>query len=100
MSAYIIASYDIADPEAYEAYVPGVVPLVAKHGGEVVVADYDAQALEGRKKTVDVILRFPSQEAALGWYNDPDYEPVRKIRLDSCENNNMVLAAEFVPPGG
>jgi uncharacterized protein (DUF1330 family) len=40
MSAYIIASYDIADSETYSAYLPGVVPLLAKHGAEVLVADY------------------------------------------------------------
>lgn len=33
MPAYVICSYDIADPKGYEAYVPGVMPLLQKHGG-------------------------------------------------------------------
>lgn len=99
MSAYIIVSYDIVDPEGYEGYVPGVVPLLEKHGAEIVVAEFDAKPLEGDKRGVYVVLRFESEEAALGWYHDPAYEPVRKIRLTSCDNNNMVLARQFVPPG-
>lgn len=98
MTAYIIASYDIVDPEGYEGYVPGVVPLLQKHGAEILVAEYDAQPLEGEKRSVYVVLRFESEAAALGWYNDPAYEPVRKIRLGSSNNNNVVLANQFVPP--
>ena len=75
----------------------GVIPLLQKHGGEVVVADMDAQALEGEKKSVYVVLRFASKEAALGWYNDPEYAPVRQVRFDSCANSNIALAGEFVP---
>lgn len=97
MSAYILAVYDIVDSDRYSGYVPGVVPLLQKHGADVLVAEYDARALEGEKRSVYVVLRFESEEAALGWYNDPAYEPVRKIRLDSCANGNVVFARPFVP---
>lgn len=100
MSAYVIASYDIADEQGYEGYVPGVGPLLAKHGAEILVADYEAQALEGPKRTAYVVLRFASEEAALAWYNDPDYDGLKKKRIDSSANGNLVLAHEFVPPSG
>jgi len=99
MPAYVIVSYDIVDPAAYEAYVPGVLPLLAKHGAEVLVAEYDATALEGDRRGVHVVLRFPSVEAARAWYDDPAYEPVKKIRLGSCAHGSVVLANAFVPPG-
>ena len=99
MSAYIIASYDIEDPKGYEDYLPGVRPLLAKHGAEVLVADYDARALEGDRRSVYVVLRFPSEEAALAWYHDPDYGPVKKIRFASCNNENLVLAKPSTPRG-
>lgn len=98
MSAYVIVSYDIRDAKAFEGYVPGVLPLLQRHGAEILVADFDATAMEGAKHGVYVVLRFDSEEAALAWYNDPAYEPVRKIRLTSCDNNHMVLARAFVPP--
>lgn len=99
MAAYVIATYDIHDPEAYEGYVPGVMPLLEKHGAEVLVADFEARALEGETRSVHVVLRFPSEEAALAWHGDPAYEPVKKIRLDSCGNNSVALARPFTPPG-
>jgi len=45
-----------------------------------------------------VVLRFPSEEAALTWYQDPAYQGVKKIRLGSCDNTSMVLAKAHVPP--
>lgn len=98
MAAYVIASYDIVDPKGYEGYVPGVVPLLRKHGAEILAAEFDAQLLEGEKRSVYVVLRFESEAAALGWYHDPAYTSVRKLRLGSCANNNFVLAKQYVPP--
>jgi uncharacterized protein (DUF1330 family) len=98
MSVYVIISYDIRDPEAFEGYVPGVLPLLEKHGAEILVADFDVKPVEGEKHGVYVVLRFESEDAALAWYNDPAYEPVREIRLTSCDNNHAVLAKGFVPP--
>ena len=98
MSAYVLVSYDIRDPEGFEGYVPGVLPLLEKHGAEILVADFDVMPVEGEKHGVYVVLRFDSEKAAMAWYNDPAYEPVRKIRLTACDNNHMVLAKGFVPP--
>ncbi len=98
MSVYFIASYDIEDPEVYEGYVPGVRPLLQKHGAEVLVADYEAKTIEGQGRGVNVVLRFESEAAAMNWYNDPDYGPVKKIRLDSTTNGTAILAKQFVPP--
>lgn len=100
MAVYIIASYDIVDEDRYQGYVPGVVPLLAKHGAEILVADYEAKALEGEKRSVYVVLRFETEDAALDWYNDPAYAPVKKIRLDSSGNGSAVLVKEFVPLSG
>lgn len=99
MSAYIIASYDIVDPEGYEAYVPAVGPLLEKYGAEILVADFDAQCFEGEKRTANVVLRFESEQIAKDWYNDLDYAAVKQIRLDASSNGTLVLAKHFVPPG-
>jgi uncharacterized protein (DUF1330 family) len=98
MSVYVIASYDIRDPKDYEGYVPAVVPLLQKHGAEILVADFAAQGVEGPARGVNVVLRFKSEEAARNWYNDPAYAPVKQIRLDSTANTTIVMAKEFAPP--
>lgn len=100
MAAYVIVSYDIDNPTDFAPYIPAVLPLLEKHGAEVLVADRDAHVLEGEKRSAYVVLRFASHEAALGFYNDPAYEPVKGIRLGSCSNTNLVVAGEFAPPEG
>jgi len=98
MSVYLIATYDIVDPKGYEPYVPAVVPLLQKHGAEILVADYQAEPLEGRAAGVNVVLKFKSEEAARAWYNDPAYGPVKQIRLSSTKGGSLTMAKEFVPP--
>ena len=73
-------------------------PLLQKHGAEVLVADRDAVGLEGQKRGVYVARRFESEAAALDWYKDPAYAPVRKIRLDASANGTLVLAHPLAPP--
>jgi len=98
-SAYVLGSYDIVDPDGYDGYVPGVLERLAAHGAEVVVADFNAQALEGETRGVYCVLKFESKEAALRWYNDPAYQPIKQLRVGSSENGSMILTAGFVPPG-
>ena len=98
MSAYIIATYSVSDPDGYEAYVPGVIPLLSKYECEILVADYESKTLEGNPPHVTVVLKFKDAETAQAWYDDPDYEPVKKIRLDNTSEGSMVLCQEFVMP--
>jgi uncharacterized protein (DUF1330 family) len=98
MSVYVTATYDIADLDGYQGYVPGVLPLLQKHGAQVLAADFGATALEGQARGVNVLLRFPSEEAARAWYNDAEYQPVKQIRLRSTASGSIVLMREFVPP--
>lgn len=98
MSVYVIVSYDITDPKAFEGYPPGVMPLLQKHKAEVLVGDFEAKPLEGRTAGVHVVLKFSSEEAARNWYNDPDYAPLKQIRLNSTKNGSAVIAKEFQAP--
>jgi uncharacterized protein (DUF1330 family) len=97
MAVYVIVGYDITDPEGFEGYVPGVVPLLQKHRAEILVADYESEPLEGEPRKVNVVLKFPSAEAARNWYNDPAYGPVKQVRLDTTQGGYIVLAKEFEP---
>ena len=98
MSAYVIVNYEISDPVQYQKYVMASVPLLQKHAVEVLVAEPHATVLEGEGQCVNVVLKFKSQEAAMAWYTDPDYQAAKKIRHSSCANSYMVIAKEFVPP--
>ncbi|KPJ90254.1 MAG: hypothetical protein AMJ53_14275 [Gammaproteobacteria bacterium SG8_11] len=97
MSVFFIASYDIEDPQLHENYVLAADPLLKKHGGELLVADDGAKAIEGQGGQVNVVVKFITEAAALNFYNDPDYEAVKQMRLDSTKNGIVVLTKQFNP---
>ncbi|HEV8284984.1 MAG TPA: DUF1330 domain-containing protein [Chitinophagaceae bacterium] len=98
MAVYYIGSYDIDDMDEFKKYPPLVIHLLPKYGGEVLASDIKAVALEGKAKTMNAIIKFPSMEAALNCYNDPEYqEKIKKIRINSTKNCTMVLVKEYKP---
>ena len=99
MAVFYIGSYDIVDPVEFQKYPPVVMSLLPKYGGVVLASDTSAFVVEGTTRTMNAIIRFPSREAALGLYNDPDYQEAKRIRQASTRNVSMVLVDEFQAPG-
>jgi uncharacterized protein (DUF1330 family) len=97
MSIFYIGSYDVTDPNEFQKYPPRVMALLPKYGGEVLASDLSATPVEGTARTMNAIIKFPSKEAALGLYNDPDYQEAKRIRQKSTRNVSMVLVDEFKP---
>ena len=95
MSIFYIGSYDVIDPNEFQKYPPLVMALLPKYGGEVLASDLAATPVEGTARTMNAIIKFPSKEAALGLYNDPDYQEAKRIRQASTRNVSMVLVDEF-----
>ncbi|MFQ5698372.1 MAG: DUF1330 domain-containing protein [Myxococcota bacterium] len=79
---YLIANLLVEDAKRYREYEKGFFPLLKRHGGEFVTFDDATRTLEGaspREGRV-VIFRFPSEEAAQGWYDDPEYQALSEHR--------------------
>ncbi len=95
--AYVVATYNITNPEAFEAYTPAVMPTLAGRDAEVLVADRHTEGKEGDPLSVTIVIRFPSKEAANDWYHSPEYQAVIHLRTDNSEGN-LVIADGFVPP--
>jgi len=37
------------------------------------------------------VIKFPSYEKALEWYNSEEYKPVKQIRLENSKSNQIIL---------
>jgi uncharacterized protein (DUF1330 family) len=92
---YYMGTYDIVDPELFKQYPVRVRALLPKYGGQLLASDTSPHVLEGEPRRMNAIIRFPSKEAALGLYNDPEYQEAKRIRLSSTRNATLVLAQEF-----
>ena len=97
VATYLIVNFDSADAAAFAAYVPAVLPLLARHGGTVLVADYAATALEGTAHDVNVVIEFAREQDALAFYHDADYAPAKALRHNSTRNSTLLLAQGMNP---
>jgi uncharacterized protein (DUF1330 family) len=98
---YFLVQIDVKDLPTYRAeYARHVVPLIAKHGGELLVASADALELEGaRQGNWRVVIRFPTREQAIAWYESAEYAPLKKLRIESLTNGgNLALVPGREPP--
>ena len=92
MAAYLIANVRVHAPEQYREYVARVPALIAKHGGEYRVRGGDVVVLEGQwPPSRLIVMEFPNREAALNFYNDPEYTALKAIRL-AVADSEVVLA--------
>ncbi|MGT2427433.1 DUF1330 domain-containing protein [Amnibacterium kyonggiense] len=87
MSAYLVVEFTIKDQEVYrDAYSATAGKTAKKYGAEPVAAG-TWELLDGEPAlTSGAVMRFPSREAALSWYNSPEYQElveVRGIGMDS-----------------
>ena len=100
MAAYLVLMQQVDEIDRYRSeYLPAVRPVLRKHGGEIVVAGFDAEPAEGEPPNSTVVIRFADAAAAWGFLNDPDYRPVKEIRFSITSRGQAVVAPEFTPPG-
>jgi len=91
MKAYALLDMDIHDPEAYSRYPPQVWPLIEKHGGMVTHRIADFEVVEGDWcPNRMLIVEFPDKAAAKAFIDDPEYQPLKELRLRTA-SSLMVL---------
>jgi uncharacterized protein (DUF1330 family) len=90
--AYVISQMRITDEAVLEEYRAGVQPVLDKFGGEFIVRGGRYETLEGIEAMPrQVVMRFPSYQRALDWYNSPDYQRLKEIRQRGCEGDLYVV---------
>ena len=91
-SGYVIAQLKVTNREKYKEYVSQVSAVVKKFGGEYLVRNGEYQVVEGEDNFPRiVIIKFPTYEKALEWYNSDEYKPIKEIRLANSEGSNIVI---------
>lgn len=92
MFGYAIFNINIKNSEAYKEYIDKVFPVVKKFGGEYLVRAGEYKVMEGKwKHSRTVVIKFPTYEKALEWYNSNEYKPIKPIRLANSEANGIII---------
>ena len=83
MTAYFVVDLTIPDPQKLKEYEAAANPLLKKHGARVLAragtGDYDVIEGDWQPRRL-VILEYPSLEAIHDFYNDPEFQPVKRVR--------------------
>lgn len=77
---YWIARVDIADPERYQLYVAANAAPLRQYGARFLVRGGRCENPEGESRSRNVVLEFPSYEAALACWRSPEYQAAMKLR--------------------
>lgn len=88
---YIIGHITVRDTEAYKEYVAKDTPILHALGGRFIVRGGQSQVTEGEAHARHVVIEFPSYEAALKAYNDPEYQAVADIRRRTADSTIIVV---------
>lgn len=91
---YWIARMDVRDVERYKGYVSGAASAFEKHGAKFLVRGGEAHDLEGPGRARNVVIEFPSIEAALACYNEPAYQTAKDIR-QSVADGELIIVEGF-----
>ena len=82
---YVIARVTVNDPDAYQRYADLARVAMERHGAKILARGGRYAALEGEARPRNVILEFQSYEAALAYWNSPDYQAARAHRLGAAD---------------
>jgi len=88
---YIIGHITVNDPEAYKEYVEKDTPILAAFGGTFIVRGGTSETPEGETQNRHVVIEFPSYEAAMTAYHDPEYQKVADIRRRTATSTIIVV---------
>ena len=78
---YWVARVDVADAAKYKAYVAANAEPLKKYGAHFLVRAGRFENPEGSSRTRNVVIEFPSYQAALDCWSSPEYQEAIKLRL-------------------
>ena len=92
MSAYVLSSIKVNNPDNYKEYVTKVKSIVEKFGGEYLVRGGEMTVIEGEwNNPRSIVIKFQPKEKAMEWYNSEEYKPIRQIRHDNAVSNSIIV---------
>jgi uncharacterized protein (DUF1330 family) len=99
--AYMFIGIDMHDEAVMAQYREGAVPLLDRFGCRILALDDAADLLDGtyRRQRL-ILLAFPSMAEARGFWDSPDYAPLKRLREKGSAQDNVLVEgfSEDPPP--
>jgi uncharacterized protein (DUF1330 family) len=97
---YWIARIDIADLDQYKQYVAANAKPFAEFGARFLVRAGAFEAPEGSSRSRNVVIEFPSYQAAQECYRSQDYQAALQLRLPVSSSDLVIIEGYDGPQPG
>jgi uncharacterized protein (DUF1330 family) len=97
---YWIVHVDVSDPEVYGRYVKANGEPLGRFGAKFLVRGGKFEAVEGKARARNVVIEFPSYQAALDCFRDAKYQAAKAIRDPVTEADILVIEGYDGPQPG
>ena len=94
---YWIARVDVDDLDQYKQYIAANAKPLAAFGAKFLVRAGRSEAPEGTSRSRNVVIEFPSYQAALDCYHSPAYQEAMKLRLP-VSRGDLLIAEGYEGP--
>jgi len=94
---YWIARVDVTDPEKYKDYIAANAQPLKKYGARFLVRSGRFENPEGSTRSRNVVIEFPSFQAALDCYQSPEYQAAIKLR-QAVSTGDIVIIEGYEGP--
>ncbi len=88
---YWVARVDVHNMDAYKDYVASNGVAFAKFGGRFVVRGGSFENPVGTSRSRNVVIEFPSYQAALDCWHSPEYQSARAKQQGGAEMDLVIV---------
>ena len=89
---YIVANIHVRDKEGFEKFREMALPVVKEYGAKILVRTPNAEAREGKKPgvVVVVVFEFESMDKARKFYESEGYTAAKAVREKACDTDLII----------
>lgn len=95
---YWIGRVDVADADSYKAYVAANADAFSKYGARFLVRGGQFENPEGTSRARNVVIEFPSYQAALDCWHSPEYQRAKALRVSPVATIDLVIIDGYDGP--
>ena len=94
---YWIGDSDVRDMDGLWRYRAANRSVMTRYGGKFIVVHGTHELVEGEYRPTMTVVEFPSYQAAVDCYHDPEYQEAAKIRHSVADGNQVIVEGFDMP---